>query len=49
MGLDGHILDVFEWASNNGCPWNNNLCADAARNGHLDVSQWAFSNGGFIG
>jgi hypothetical protein len=20
MGLDGHILDVFEWASNNGCP-----------------------------
>jgi len=29
------------WARENGCPWNEETCAYAAINGHLDLLIWA--------
>ena len=29
----------------NGCPWDEETCAAAARGGHLEVLQWARQNG----
>jgi hypothetical protein len=41
--MKGH-LDALQWARTNGCPWNEETCAQAASNGHLDVLQWARAN-----
>ncbi|CAB9519493.1 ankyrin repeat protein [Seminavis robusta] len=32
------------WARENGCPWDERTCADAASNGHLEVLKWAREN-----
>jgi hypothetical protein len=42
--LDGH-LEVLKWAKENGCPWNENVCNNAAKNGHLEILKWAIENG----
>ena len=34
--LGGH-LETLKWASENGCPWDEETCANAM-NGHLHVS-----------
>ena len=39
-------LTCLQWASENGCPWNEGTCAiAAAENGHLSCLQWARENG----
>ena len=35
----------MQWATENGCPWNENVLATAARKGYLDVLQWALAAG----
>jgi hypothetical protein len=32
------------WAKANGCPWNEKVCSNAARGGHVDVLRWAREN-----
>lgn len=29
-------VELLKWARNNGCPWNQEICASAARGGHLE-------------
>ena len=36
---------LLQWARANGCPWNEETCANAAKGGHLSVLQWAQANG----
>ena len=38
-------LGMLQWARENGCPWDSDTCALAARGGHLSVLQWAHENG----
>ena len=38
-------VTLLQWAHGSGCPWNENTCALAAENGHLEVLQWARANG----
>ena len=38
-------LEVLQWLHANGCPWNADTCAWAAKGGHLEVLQWARENG----
>ena len=33
------------WLRDNGCEWNADVCAEAARGGHIDVLKWAHRNG----
>ena len=37
----GGLLDVLQWAREQGCPWDPPVCAAAARGGHLHVIQLA--------
>ena len=30
-------LEILKWARENGCPWNGDVCANAAREGRLDI------------
>ena len=32
-------------ARENGCPWDEYTCSNAAFNGHLDILKWARENG----
>ncbi|KAL6057546.1 Ankyrin repeat-containing domain [Balamuthia mandrillaris] len=36
---------VLQWAREQGCPWDKHTCAQAARNGHLEVLKWAVEKG----
>jgi hypothetical protein len=36
---------VLKWARENGCPWDERTCANAAEGGHLEVLKWARANG----
>jgi hypothetical protein len=36
---------MLKWAHRNGCPWNEDTCAMAAKHGHLAVLQYARENG----
>jgi hypothetical protein len=36
---------VLKWLRSKGCPWNEQTALDAAREGHLDVFEWALGNG----
>ena len=36
---------MLEWARANGCPWDANTCAYAAKGGHLEMLKWARANG----
>jgi hypothetical protein len=38
-------LSVLQWARENGCPWDEDICSAAAKGGHLSVLQWARENG----
>ena len=38
-------LETLQWARTNGCPWDEDICANAAMRGHLEVLQWARANG----
>ena len=38
-------LEALKLVRENGCPWNETICARAARGGHLDVLKWAIENG----
>ena len=40
-----HLLEVLQWARQNGCPWKESTCYRAAEGGHLEVLQWAHQNG----
>ena len=40
----GH-LEVLKWARENGCSWDEDTCARAARWGYLEVLKWARENG----
>jgi hypothetical protein len=42
--LRGHIV-VLQWAHDNGCPWDEETCGQAAYFGHSDILQWARANG----
>ncbi len=33
------------WARENGCPWDELTCANAASKGHLEILKWARENG----
>jgi hypothetical protein len=36
---------VFQWAREEGCPWDEEICREAAGSGHLEVLQWARKQG----
>ena len=36
---------MLQWARANGCPWDEDTCASAAKRGHLEVLKWARENG----
>jgi len=38
-------LEVLKWARENGCPWNEHTCLEAATNGYFEVLKWARENG----
>ena len=38
-GGGGH-LGVLQWARANGCPWDEETCANAAEGGHLETLKW---------
>ena len=40
----GH-LETLRWLRSNGCPWDEQTCLDAAREGHLRVFEWALREG----
>ena len=40
----GHLA-VLTWLRANDCPWDEDVCAFAASNGHLEVLQWAREHG----
>jgi hypothetical protein len=35
---------VLKWARENGCPWDEWTCANAAEGGHLEMLKWAREN-----
>ena len=41
---EGGHLEVLQWARRNGCPWDDNTTAFAAREGRLEVLQWLREN-----
>ena len=38
-------LEVLKWLRDNGCEWNEDVCAEAAQSGHMNVLRWAHQNG----
>ena len=38
-------VKLAKWAKDQGCPWNEWTCSNAAMNGHLEVLKWARENG----
>jgi len=41
----GVALNALKWLRQNNIPWNERLCAYAARNGNLEALKWARENG----
>ena len=41
---EGGHLEMLKWARENGCPWDEDTCANAAKGGHLEVLKWAREN-----
>lgn len=39
----GH-LDLLKWARASECPWDEETCKSACKNGHLDVFVWSREN-----
>jgi len=37
---------VLKWVRENGCSWDDRVCRNAAREGHIKVLGWAMKNGG---
>ena len=42
---EGGHLEILRWAHENGCPWDEDTCAAAARCEDLAVLQWLRENG----
>ena len=42
--MNGHLA-VLQWARENDCPWDENLCMYAAKGGHLQMLRWLRENG----
>ena len=40
----GH-LECLKYAHENGCPWDEVTCSEAAENGHLECLKYAHENG----
>ena len=38
-------LDVLKYAHENGCPWDEWTCSNAAKGGHMNVLEYAHENG----
>jgi hypothetical protein len=38
-------LNIMQWACENGCNWDSQICFNAAQGGHLEVLKWARENG----
>lgn len=36
---------MLQWARGNGCPWDQNACSNAAREGRLDTLRWVGAGG----
>jgi hypothetical protein len=36
---------VLRWARENGAPWDELTCANAAEGGHVELLRWARENG----
>jgi len=47
IGLDTSICyrAAIKGARENNCPWNSNICSDAARYGHFELLKWSILNG----
>lgn len=54
------MLECVRYARENGCPWNEETCSNAARNGHIDClvharenscpwEEWTYSSAGQSG
>ena len=39
---------MLKWARENGCPWDEFTCSNAAKNGHFEILKWARENGGYF-
>ena len=38
-------MDVLKWLREEGCPWEEETCSEAAKGGHLNVLKYAHENG----
>ena len=38
-------MEVLQWAWQEGCPWNEEVSANASKNGHLNILQWVSAKG----
>ena len=38
-------MEVLKWLRQNGCPWNESACFNAAERGQLEVLKWLRQNG----
>ena len=38
-------VEILQRACENGCPWNEETCTNAAEGGHLETLKWAYMNG----
>ena len=36
---------ALKWMHENGCPWYEETCTEAARGGHLEILRWLIANG----
>ena len=45
MPIIAQNLEILKCAIENGCPWNEWICAYAAEAGHLEILKWARENG----
>ena len=52
LGMSIHVqmqhqedIWMLKWARENGCPWDEMTCANAASGGHLEMLKWARENG----
>ncbi|CAN0338268.1 unnamed protein product, partial [Hapterophycus canaliculatus] len=43
--IDNNKQQVLKWCRSKGCPWDEDVCAFAAEEGHMDVLKWAVENG----
>lgn len=40
IAIDNNNLEIFKWLKENGCPWDEFICCDAAAKNRLEILKW---------